>query len=219
MAKSTLGRNVGMRRAAARMCLCFAIAGLSACATKVSLRVPQKAIADLPLERKLVLLDAENGLLAAVDARDAQEEKLFAAGQARRDAQRRLREADDSKDKADVARAQVTEAKARRELADKDRDYQRALLEVAEADLMLADAKFEEARAQQVEGAGLPSGSGVRAADFDEQVAKLQKFRDGKSAKAKEIAAELDKQRAQWDAARGELKKLSFGAQGSVWVE
>src|SRR5262249_34140917 len=69
-------RNVNARSRFARALLHAGLqaALLCACAPKVALRVPPEALAELPLERKLTLLDAENDLLAAVDSRDAQEE-------------------------------------------------------------------------------------------------------------------------------------------------
>jgi hypothetical protein len=191
----------------------------AACAPSVSLRVPGPAVAELPLERKLVLLDGENGLLAAVDARDAQEDRAFAAGEARRDASRRLKEADNAREGSpDVLRAAVAEAEARREFADRDRDLQRALVDVANAELLVADARFEEQRAKEVESAALAGAQGIHLDEFAAQVAKMERARDSRAADAKSAQADADKARAAWEAARGELAKLTGGAQGSVWV-
>jgi colicin import membrane protein len=195
---------------------------LCACAPSVSLRVSSSAVAELPLERKLTLLDAENGLLAAVDARDAQEDRALAAADARRDAARRVRDAEQARDKekgsADIARAAVAEAEARKTFADRDRDLQRARVALSDAELMVADAKFEEARAAEVEAAALPGAQGVHEKDFSKQVAKLEKVRDRKAQEVKEAQAATDAARAAWTEARGGLAKLTYGAQGSVWV-
>ena len=224
MARRGRSRNVGIGVRAALL-LSLSVS-LLACAPKVSLRVSPAAIAELPLERKLTLLDAENGLLAAADARDAQEDRLLAAGEARRAAQKRIRDAEEArerdranKDSPAAADAAVREAEARRNFADKDRDLQRELLKVAEADFMLADAKFEQARATEVEGAALAGAQGVKLDDYSNQVASLEKVREGRAAEAAKVRARADEARAAWDAVRGELTRLSGGAQGSVWVE
>ncbi len=220
MARPRSGCNVGMRAAAALLCPLLALA---ACAPSVSRRVPPAAVAALPLERRLTLLDAENGLLAATDARDAQEERVQAAGEARHAAERRLREAENARDKGavkeDTARAALAEAEARKTFAERDRELQKKRLELADAELLVADARFEESRAAEVEAASLPGAGGIHRSDYADQVAELEKSRARKAAEASAVQAQADAARAAWNAARASLAKLTFGAQGSVWVD
>ena len=224
MAFRRRSRNVGI---GVRAGLLLALSvSLLACATKVSLRVPPSAVAELPLERKLTLLDAENALLAAADAKEAQEERVLLAGDARRAAQKRIRDAEDARDRDRVAKdgpavgdAAIREAEARKNFSEKDRDLQRELLKLAEVDLMVADAKFAQARAAEVEGAALAGAQGVKLEDYAKQVAKLEKVRADRAAEAAKVRAKADEARAAWDSVRGELTRLSGGAQGSVWVQ
>jgi hypothetical protein len=206
------------------MAVVFCALILSACAPRVSRRVPAAAIAELPLERKLTLLDAENSLLAANDARDAQEEKIAQAAEAYRASRRRVREAEDARDRdkdkgRELGDAAVREAERRRDVCDKDRALQRALLRQAEAELMVADARFEQARASEVEAAALAGAGGVHVADYAAQVTKLEKVRDERAGDAQKVRAEVDALRTEWDSSREQLAKLSGGAQGSVWVQ
>ena len=197
-----------------------------ACAPKVSLRVSPQAVAELPLERKLTLLDAENALLAAADAKEAQEERVLLAADARRAANKRIRDAEDARERDRIAKdgpavgdAAIREAEARKNFTEKDRDLQRELMKLAEADYMLADAKFEQARAAEVEGAALAGAQGVKLEDYAKQVAKLEQVRAERAAEAAKVRAKADEARAAWDSVRGELTRLSGGAQGSVWVQ
>ncbi|HUJ26857.1 MAG TPA: hypothetical protein VLW85_12615 [Myxococcales bacterium] len=199
---------------------------LCACASGVSLRVSPEALAELPLENRLTLLDAENDYLAAVDARDAAEDRVLQAVEARGQARQRRHEAEDNlsnarkeKETPDAAEAAVRESEARVELADRRIDSSRAELRVAEAALDLADARFEQARAGEVVSAGLSHSHDVKPEKFQRQVDDLARVRTEREAKAQEVKARTDEAEQQWRAARAELTKLTGGAQGSAWVE
>jgi hypothetical protein len=196
------------------------------CAPKVSLRVPPSAIAELPIERKLTLLDAENDLLAAVDARDLQEEKTLQAREAIDDAWKLKREVEEQADKArkagqspEVQEAAIREASLRIEWARADLDLQRSLLRREEGALMLAEARYEQTRAGEVLEAGLAGAQGLRAAEFQEQTDRLAKVADLKAADAKNQQAQADQVAAKWKEARAQLTRLTGGAQGSAWVQ
>ncbi len=207
--------------AAALLCAFLAMG----CAPRVTLRVPPAAVAELPLERKLALLDQENDLLAAVDARDTQEERWLQSREAEGDAWARKREAEDAREKAQRARTQlevpdaaIREAQARIEFARADLDLQRALFRAAEVALLAAEAKYEQARAAEVLEAGLTGARGLRAEEFQAQSGKLAALAQQRTAEAAEKRAAADKAQAALQAARAELTRLTGGAQGSAWV-
>jgi hypothetical protein len=138
------------------------------CAAHLSEHVPSAAVAELPLECRLALLDAESEVLAAQDARDAQEETALAATEAVREAAHRVRvseEALDGKENDDVARAAHMESSARREFAEADDSLQHVRLATADAALLLAQARFELARAREVDRVGQGGRYSVRLTD------------------------------------------------------
>jgi hypothetical protein len=194
---------------------------LVACAPKVSLRVPQEALDELPLERKLTLLDAENDRLAAIDARDAQEEAVQKALDAKRDAEQRRRAAEDNRDKAQgkVADAAVREAEAKVEVREREIEVARKELDISEAALLVAEARFEETRAGEVSAAALGHSHGVHIDDYRKQVGELQAVLTEKAVKAKEQRKSADEAAARWKTARAELGAMTAGAQGSAWVQ
>ena len=213
-------------RSLGALLLLIAASPLAGCAPRVKLRVPPSAIAELPLERKLTLLDAENELLSAVDARDLLEERWLAAREAVDDAWTRKREADDARDRAkkgslplEVPEAAQRESLLRIEFARADLELARAQLRAGEGALLAAEAKYEQARAGEVIEAGLTGARGLRAPEFQEQsdrLAQVAQQRTAEAAKKKEAA---DTAAAEWKQARAELTKLTGGAQGSAWVQ
>jgi hypothetical protein len=204
------------------------IAGLLfACAPKVSLRVPQEALAELPLERRLTLLDAENDYLAAVDARDAQDEELQRDEQKHKDAEQRQREAeqnlskakDQSENNTSVAGAALRESQARLAMSERELDAQRAELRSSDAQLMVAEARFELNRANEVSAAALGHSQGVKPEKYQQQIDELSKVVAEKATEAKVKRAEADGAKLKWQAAREDLTRLTGGAQGSAWVQ
>jgi thioesterase domain-containing protein len=192
----------------------------------VKLRVPASAIAELPLERKLSLLDQENDLLAAVDLRDTQEERWLQSREAEYDAWSRKREAEDAREKAQKARtplevpeAAIREAVLRIEFARADLELQRALFRAADLALLAAEAKYEQARAAEVLEAGLTGARGLREAEFKAQTEKLSALAQQRTEEAAGKRAAADKAQAALQQARAELTRLTGGAQGSAWVQ
>jgi hypothetical protein len=192
----------------------------------VKLRVPPTAIAELPLERKLALLDQENDLLAAVDARDTQEERWLQSREAEADAWNRKREAEEAREKAqkastplEVPDAAIREAVLRIEFARADLDLQRALFRAADLALLAAEAKYEQARASEVLEAGLAGARGLREDEFKAQTERLAALARQRAAEAADKRAAADKAQAALSQARAELTRLTGGAQGSAWVQ
>jgi len=194
---------------------------LCACAPRVSMRVPSEAVAELPLERRLTLLDAENDLLAATDAVDARQEQVDEIPALREQAEERKRAAGTQEQNGhdSAAVTAMHEGEARVDYLEHDAEVRRANLHVAQAALLVAQARFEEARATEVEAAALPGSRGVRRAEYHEQVerlAKVQAAAESEAAKTRASAAEAEKK---WRAARAELTRQTGGAQGSAWVQ
>jgi hypothetical protein len=204
------------------------IAGLlCACAPKVSLRVPQEALAELPLERRLTLLDAENDYLAAVDARDAQEEQLQRAEQTKKDSEQRQRDAEQNLNKAkdanenntSVAGAALRESQARLALSERELEAQKSELRLSDASLMVAEARFELNRANEVSAAALGHSQGVKPEKYQQQIDELAKVAAEKAAETKAKRSEAEGAKVKWQAAREDLTRLTGGAQGSAWVQ
>lgn len=219
------GRRGWVRIAQRGACLLAAAAALAGCGARLSLRVPPGAIAELPLERKLTLLDAENELLAAQDARETQEERWVRARDGIEDARRHRSEAEALRARAKRASgpleawdAAVREAEARVRWADADDDLQAAELKASDGLLLVAQARYELARAAEVEAAALPGSAGVKAADYQLQVEKLQRAAAERVAAAAKQRAEAQQVKEKWQAARAELQRASGGGQGSAWT-
>lgn len=197
----------------------MALVIVSACAPRVSLRVPAEAVAELPLERRLTLLDAENDLLAATDAVDSRRELVNESPALLDAAEAREKAAGEERGRDPSAEAAVSECRARLNWTARQAELRRAELSASEAALLVAQARFEEARAAEVEAAALPGSRGIRRAAYREQVdrlAQVQAGREAEAAKRSTSAAEAEKR---WRLARAELTRLTGGAQGSAWVQ
>jgi hypothetical protein len=198
----------------------------TACAPRVSLHVPPAAVAELPLERRLALLDDENESLAAQDDRDAQDDRAYRARtalfEARRlaiEAERLLEQVRRDKQPTAVAEAALAEARIRVEFAGQDLDLQRALLGLAETSLLVAEARYELRRATEVEKAGLSGADGVHGEEYRAQIDALLKVAVRREAAAEQQRSAAEKLRARWLEARRELTRLTGGGQGSAWVQ
>ena len=190
----------------------------AACAPRVSLRVPSDAVAELPLERRLTLLDAENELLAADDRIDAAQIALEEEAGRRDQAKERLRLSREHA--ADAGgEAALHESEARLTFCEREIDEQRAQLRIAEAALLVAQARFEESRAAEVEAAGLPGSRSVHRDEFHAQVERLAAAQAEVEKKSEPVRAAAGEAEQRWREARAELLRLTGGAQGSVWVQ
>jgi hypothetical protein len=183
-------------------------------------------VAELPLERRLALLDDENDSLAAQDERDAQEDRayrarttLFEARRLRLEAERLLEQVKRESQPAAIAEAALGEASARVELAAQDLELQRALLRFAEAGLLVAEARYELRRATEVEQAGLAGAASVKGGEYRSQIDALLRVAVRREAEAEKQRSATAQVRARWLVARRELTRLTGGGQGSAWVQ
>jgi hypothetical protein len=204
----------------------LATTSLGGCAAHLTEHVPSEAIAKLPLECRLTLLDAESEVLAAQDVRDAQEEATAAARESVAVADRRvdtaetnLKKARSANENVDIANAAVTEAESRLAYARADDELQHARLETTDAALLLAQARFEFARAHEVDAAGQSGVWSVRVQAYTDQVARISRHLDETKLAEQRVQTNADESRKAWSGASEKLAGLTGGAQGSVWVQ
>lgn len=197
----------------------IAVAG---CGPSLSTRVPDEAIARLPVERRLSLLDAETDLLAAVDRRDAQADRVLASEEAIVAAGRRLEEAEERLDRKDASRevgkAAVDEGEARVEVARRDLALEQARLDRDEVLLLVARARFEQVRAREVKDAGLAAAFDLEESAFSDQLEELASAVAKREKKEASRRTKADEARVKWTAAREKLAALTGGAAGTVWT-
>jgi hypothetical protein len=199
-----------------------------ACGPSVSLRVEQRSLRDLPLESRLDLLDAENDLFAAVDRRDDAEQiiddakvALHRADQRVSEAERNLDQARNRRDAAgiEVGKLAIQEARAHRRVQDWQVDLARDALDVEEARLLVAQARFERAKAEVARKAKTAGAGELKLKDFDRQVENLQKHVKDVQQDADKEQKRSEKDRQNWQALSRQLAELTGGAQGSAWVQ
>jgi hypothetical protein len=201
---------------------------LAACGPSVSLRVEQRSLQQLPLESRLDLLDAENDLFAAVDRRDDAEQGVEDARIAVRRANARIGEEEHDLDKAEdthdkqgvvVGKLAVEESKVHRDYLETQVDVARAHFRVEEARLLVAEARFERAKADVAKKAKTPGSADLKLKEFDDQVTRLEAHVKDvqKGYEAEQKDSEKEKQK--WLALSVKLSQLTGGAQGSAWVE
>lgn len=188
-------------------------------------RVPIKVLEQLPYEAKIELLEAENDLALAVDRLDeARAEVNRARDQIRR-----------GKDRYSAARDEVSAAsdeasKAVAELAvieaDKRVEWLRAKQrvnvreeELSEQNLTCAEARYEVARLTAARKAKLEGSETLEPEKFEAQLKACEEDYAALKEKAKEVGAEAETMRADWDQARAALAKKTFDARASPFVE
>lgn len=200
----------------------------AACGPSVSLRVEQRSLKELPLESRLDLLDAENDLFAAVDQRDDADQAIDDARVATRRADQRvadeehsLDQARERKDQAGIAVGQlaVQEAKARRRVQVWRVAVARKGVELQEANLLVAQARFERSKAEVAKKAKTAGAAELRIKDFDRQIDDLQKYVKRQQGGVDRTIKDSEPDRQKWLALSHQLSELTGGGQGSAWVQ
>jgi len=203
-----------------------------ACALLLSgcglLRVEERAVALLPLESKLDLIEAENDLFIAIDAVDEAANRVNETKDDYRNAGNRIAEAKEALNQAELAKdpklievgkLSVQESNDRQAFLSYWVDVMWALLDVEKAKLELARGRYERTRAQAVKKANVSGAQKIKMEDFDKQVASLEADVKALTAKATSRNAAAEKVRGTWYATRRVLAQKTGGAQGSPWVE
>ncbi|MBI5544003.1 MAG: hypothetical protein HY901_08960 [Deltaproteobacteria bacterium] len=209
-----------------RLALAIALALLTCgCGIK---RVDEAAVARLPLESKLDLIEAENDLFIAVDSVDEAANRVLETREDYRNADQRISEAKEALATAEsandpklveIGKLSVQESKERKEFLSAWEDVMWAMLDVEKAKLDLAKARYERSRAQAVKKANVEGAQKIKVDDFDKQVAELEAAVKKETAAAQSQNANAEKVRGTWYATRRVLAAKTGGAQGSPWVE
>ncbi len=213
-----------MRHVSLIVALALALAGCGG----LSHTVDKRLLADVTIEHKLMLFDAENDVSIAVDER---EQVLRRLRELRREAaeagaQRREAESDEERAEAKNDSKRVELAVEAAAVAEKRLAYlvaemavERERLAAQEGLLWVALAKYELAKAKLVERNNLPGAADLELPDFEAQV-------DACIEDAKQLQADLTESEAQaaerlkeWLAARDALAQRSGGGVGSPWAE
>lgn len=188
-------------------------------------RVPLDVLEKLPYEAKIELLEAENDLALAVDRLDeARSEVARARDQIRRGKDRysaardEVSAASDANSK-DVAELAVVEADKRVEWL---RAHQRVNVreeDLAEQNLTCAQARYEISRLTAARKAKLEGSETLEPEQFEAQLKRCEDDYAALKEKAKEVGAEAQTMRADWDTARAALARKTFDARASPFVE
>ena len=188
-------------------------------------RVPGNVLEKLPYEAKIELLESENDLALAVDRLD----------EARATVQRTVEQIRRGKDRYSAAKDEVGNAhdaasKEVAELAVVEADKRVAWLrasqdlnvreeDLAEQNLVCAQARYESARLAAARKAKLEGSESLDPAKFEAQVKDCEADYAALREKTKQTSAEADGIRAEWDQARAALAKKTFDARASPYVE
>lgn len=192
------------------------------------LRVDEGAVARLPLESKLDLIEAENDLFIAIDAVDETATRVLETKDEYENADKRIAEAYEALKNAEAADDQklvetgqlsVQESKERKAFLSSWVDVMWAKLDLEKVKLDLARARYERNRAQSVKKANVEGAQRIKIEDFDKQVAELEAAVKAESESVAKVTAEAEKVRAVWMTTRRTLAGKTGGAQGSPWVE
>ena len=196
----------------------LAVVFLSACGLK---RVPPEVITRLPLENKIELLEAENDFYIAVDRHDEATDRALHTRDELRQARARIGEAKDARSRiksesndprqAEVADLAVEEAYEKRDWLESWVGVQWALVSVEDANLEVAQARFEKAKVQGSEKLDM--------AAFEAQVKSLEAKAKHKAEDAEADRKKAEDVRGKWNATRRALAQKTGGALGSPWVE
>ena len=188
-------------------------------------RVPLDVLDKLPYEAKIELLEAENDLALAVDRLDeARAEVGRARDQIRRGKDRYSAARDEVSAASDANSKEVAELAVIE--ADKRVEWLRAKQKVnvreedlSEQNLTCAQARYEVSRLTAARKAKLEGSETLEPEKFEAQLKDCEADYAALKEKAKEVGAEAETMRADWDQARAALAKKTFDARASPFVE
>ncbi len=188
-------------------------------------RVPMDVLEKLPYEAKIELLEAENDLALAVDRLDeARAEVARARDQIRRGKDRYSAARDEVNQASDqssreVAELAVTEADKRVEWLRAKQKVNVREEDLSEQNLTCAQARYEVSRLTAARKAKLEGSETLEPEKFENQLKGCEEDYASLKEKAKEVDAEAETMRADWDQARAALAKKTFDARASPFVE
>jgi hypothetical protein len=199
---------------------------VAACAcTGLSRRVDRSLLEQVPNEEKLILFDAENGVLIARDEYDvaerARKDAVAALDRARRyrDVIAERRSSGESIDTPDVLQLLEQWNEARIDVRAREVELAEVQRSTADVRLWAARARYERAKAKLVKDFAPEEGNDVQLADFDAQVAEWDGREKEADALVEERRAAVREARAAYDALAAQLSALSKGAYGGPWAD
>ncbi|MEE8408159.1 MAG: hypothetical protein V3T05_01010 [Myxococcota bacterium] len=205
----------------------WVMSALCACSS-LSETVDRDQLAEITVENKLLLFDAENDVSIAIDEREQIQRQIYETKQDLRDAEIQIEEAEIDEDRAsvkgDAQRAQLS-AMAREvfllkvDYLEEYLDFLREKLDGQESLIMVAYAKFELAKAKLVKKNNVRGALDIELIDFEEQVDEyVERARENRMDLA-ERATEIEAFKKQWLDRRDQLMAASGGGLGSPWAE
>ncbi|MBS2031324.1 MAG: hypothetical protein JST54_25720 [Deltaproteobacteria bacterium] len=211
-----------------RIVLASIVFALCGCSGAVKEHVKPDLVRALPMESRIELLDAENGLFAAIDGVDEAHNDVEDAQEQIDQADELVDAAKDQKKKAkkegdangeSIAELAITEAKARKDYLKQWIKVLRAIVKEKEGELDASRGRYELAKAKEVKRVNLDGSEKLKVEVFEDQVTRLDDRVKDLQAKADEVKSAADEQKKVWDDSRSELAKATGGAQGSAFVE
>lgn len=182
----------------------------------------------LTIEQKLLLFDAENDVNIALDERENLRGQIRELKDAIAFADQQQAEADSDAERwsekgrteqAALARQAVEVFELKLEYLDAELDFLRTKLDVQDALIKLAWAKFELAKAKLVKSNNTQGAADIDLEDFEEQVTSVAERASDEKEDLKALRQETDAVRTQWESQRDRLAKASGGGVGSPWTE
>jgi hypothetical protein len=194
----------------------------------MSYTIDRDLLRDITIENKLLLFDAENDVSIAIDEREQIQRQIRDLRTDIRDAHAQVREAD-----GDRERAQAKNESARSTLAERARavfelkitfllaqiDLLREKLVVQDRVVLVAETKFELAKAKLVKRNNVYGAADVDLTDFEAQVDDAVESARGARQDFAEDEKALVAVKGEWQKAREQLAKDSGGGVGSPWAE
>jgi uncharacterized protein (DUF3084 family) len=190
--------------------------------------IDREWLADISIENKLLLFDAENDVSIAVDERDKIQREIREAKEDIRYAEQQLEDA-----KSDGERARAKNDAKGVEVADVAGEVFALKIDYLEAQLdMLQDrrsaqeglinvalARYELAKATLIKKNNVRGVSDIDVADFEEQVNSTVESAKADQERLKQEEQQVDARRQEWLKRRDQLAALSGGGAGSAWAE
>ncbi len=191
----------------------------------LSHKIDRGLLDDVPNEEKLILFDAENGVLIAKDEAELADRRQKESRQALERARRyraviaERRQSGASIDTPDVLSLLDQWNDARIAVREKEVDLAETTRKTADVRLWAARARYERAKAKLVKDFDPERGNDIKLEDFDQQVTEWQLKEAEVDAVVAAAQAELTGARTTYNALSTQLVNASKGAYGGPWAD
>ncbi len=210
-----------------RVVVCLLAAQLVGCAG-LRYTVDRDLLAEITIENKLLLFDAENDVSIALDEREQISREIYQTKVDISDAELQIAEAENDEDRAaekgEADRAKLAAA-AQQVFALKvdylyrRLSYLREKLDAQDHLIMVAKAKYELAKATLVKKNNVRGASDIELEDYEEQVGDHVERAKESRVDLAEVEKEVDAYQQRWLQTREQLMAQSGGGVGSPWAE